>query len=1313
MIGQGRPKTSQPHASARRALTRAAVCWLCALILAGHSTLLVAAEFRLRMSWGGTSRQWYGSVRLSEGSIEKPESLGMEADESGSMWIDKGGLKILQRSPRKYDGVDLSVRAPRDAKLVVQLTAAGDQPSAEPIEISLNEVLTGSSRTPLDNQGNRLLVERAPGDLLPIHLDSRSMVFAPGDDLSFRLDPTHLNVAPSEKVRFVAQLKDPYAEKAVWQSEVKTIWESDQTTTADGEMLRWQVPLNVEEGIYQLTITATQPGWLPLPQAVDAPLVGSKNQASRMIELVVLNHQRPNIPTGTLRELDLLKPVEEIDPTHPDWWKRFSNLPQFPRLKRLWNGPLGNNRSEVVQHSLGSLVRLAPNKNSGDLSWEAYTIPIKEPGTPHLLEIRYPSDRPQTFGVSVVEANKLGASQLANLDTGVDQFEEVVGGNQPAEWRYHRVVFWPKTKTPIVLITNRRETDPAFYGKIQVSRIAGHLPRAYPAGSPSARLFAAYLDRPLFPESFSAEEVFEAPSPLGMDDWKTFYQGGTRLVEYLNHVGYGGLILSVLADGGTIYPSELLEPNTRYDTGAHLKTGQDPVRKDGLEMLFRLFDRERLKLIPAVEFATPLPRLEAAIRQGGPETQGMVWIGRDGRSWPQVYRSYQGRAPYYNVLHPQVQEAMLEVLQELVERYGHHPSFAGITIQLSSDGYAQLPAASKDWAWGLDDYTMRRFQEDARVKLAGEGPGRFEERFRQLASPQLESVWLDWRAEQVAAFYCRAHRELTACRPDMRLYLSGARMFEGEAMQQQLRPKLSRRVTLERTMMQVGIDPARYSDPAGPTLLFSETVLPWTSLANQSVQLELESMRKAEDLAADFGATGALFYHRPQPAPLPSFDQLSPFQRSYTLLTTQPVPSGAQNRRRLVQALAHFDPTIAVDGSLRMPLGQEDSLRNLISLYRRLPASRFRAVEAPAASEPLALRYLSQADATYLLVANQAGFPVSAKVRLRSPAGCRLEELTGTRQASPLQRDKDGCYWEVQLAPYDAIGARLPSQQVTVLGASATWSPEIDRELEQRVSELEARRIALGWPRQWGDMENPGFEQDLPMPGEIPGWKFRQGDEPNVQVDNTAAHSGNASLQLRSEGEPTSVVSVPFTAPKTGRLDVKVWARCPKGQTAPPLRIGVFGDCRGRTFSQSAPSAPIGEEWTFVGVEVRDVPAEGLGTLQLHFQLAGPGEVWLDDVQLEDLPFSDTEHKVLIKTVYPARATLADKQVTQCLRILESYWPRFLLQHVPAAEIVPPPTVARSPQPTSPASEEKPDEKEESPGFMGRIRNLVPDRLRF
>ena len=85
-----------------------------------------------------------------------------------------------------------------------------------------------------------------------------------------------------------------------------------------------------------------------------------------------------------------------------------------------------------------------------------------------------------------------------------------------------------------------------------------------------------------------------------------------------------------MADGSTIYPSKVLQPTPRYDTGAFFSTAQDPMRKDVLEMLFRLFDREGLQLIPSVEFAAPLPALESQLRAEGAQSEGMVWIDSDG-----------------------------------------------------------------------------------------------------------------------------------------------------------------------------------------------------------------------------------------------------------------------------------------------------------------------------------------------------------------------------------------------------------------------------------------------------------------------------------------------------------------------------------------------------------------------------------------------------------------------------------------------------------------------------------------------------------
>ncbi len=91
-----------------------------------------------------------------------------------------------------------------------------------------------------------------------------------------------------------------------------------------------------------------------------------------------------------------------------------SQLQQLPQLQlaktwRLWKGPLGNDNLKPYRHSLGNLVQLNANAESPDVSWEAYWLPISQPGRPHILEVEYPSDVPQTLGISILEPNASGA----------------------------------------------------------------------------------------------------------------------------------------------------------------------------------------------------------------------------------------------------------------------------------------------------------------------------------------------------------------------------------------------------------------------------------------------------------------------------------------------------------------------------------------------------------------------------------------------------------------------------------------------------------------------------------------------------------------------------------------------------------------------------------------------------------------------------------------------------------------------------------------------------------------------------------------
>ncbi|MFH1269351.1 MAG: family 10 glycosylhydrolase, partial [Planctomycetota bacterium] len=967
------------------------------------------------------------------------------------------------------------------------------------ITIPLAELISGSRKVDLDNRGSRLLVRRAPGDAIRVALERDSLVFSPGERLSFTFEPSLLPVEPGSKVRLRIELTEARAPRG-------RLVEEHHLVAGESAPIEQPVTLPDEEGAYDLLITATHAAWRRWTQ----PVRGQQPFATRRIQVLVLS---PHAPVASETPGSQAVQVEEIDPANPKWWERFATLPHPRRLPRLWKGPLGNGYSQTRTHPLGQLVELGSCPNAGDLAWEAYTLPIEEPGRPHVLEVDYPSDVPQTMGISIIEPNSAGAVVPIGLDSGVELAEELTGQVGPARWLKHRMIFWPKTKSPMVLITNRREGAPAVYGKIRVLAFSGPLPPfASPgpfrgladnrAGLPwsAQRLLAAYLDRPLFPENFSASQAPVASSGLAADDWVTFHQGGTRLVEYLDHVGFGGLMISVMAGGSTIYPSAVLEPTARYDTGVLQDEGQDPIRKDVLEMLFRLFDRQKLALIPALEFAAPLAALEAELRRGGDQSAGIRWVGPQGKTWLQTYSPRRGTAPYYNVLHPRVQEVMLAAVREVAQRYRHHGSFAGLAIQLSGQGYAQLPGPN----WGMDDVTIGRFERDTNLRVPGEGPERFLTRAQFLAE-SFPRQWLEWRAEQLSRFYRRVQAELVAARPQMRLYLAGANMLTGEDLEGTLRPALPREMTISEAMLRVGIDSRHYADDPGVVLLRPERILPERPLARQAVNLEIQQMLKgpnSQPQFSEFPIPGSLFFNPPQEVRLASFDAKSPFEPSYTWLATEPVPGAWQNRRRFVQSLAALDSQVMFDGGWLLAMGQEDSLRNVVAAYRELPAIRFRRLTDQSGSDPaqpVTIRYATHEGATYVYVVNDAPFATVARIDLACPIGCQLEGLGGVRPAPPLERGATGTRWTVELEPYDLVAVRLSAPEVGLSRPQVWWSDEVQTELKARIAELGSRAAVLRKPPILDVLENPGFEAEPTEDARIPGWAAS--NQPGVTVE--------------------------------------------------------------------------------------------------------------------------------------------------------------------------------------------------------------------
>ncbi len=340
------------------------------------------------------------------------------------------------------------------------------------------------------------MAARGPGDRLRVGFDREHLVFAPGETFQFEIEPHLLEASARESAIRPKCWPAPAALQ---------LWARDYEAGDEGTSTSISIKVPDAEGVYDLSIAAVQSTRRRQLRPKKASLT------ERRVQLVVVD-DRPPAPAG-----GRATPVKvvEINPVNSRWWDRLGAIPLVPALRK---GPLGNGDSATWEHpKLGPMIQLGPGGASPNISWEAYPLPINNPGQPHILDIEYPSDVPQTMGISLIEPNAAGAVLPIGLDSGVYVSDEEA--ENPAQLAHHRIVFWPRTDTPLLLVTNRRAGSRAVYGKITVYG-AGHsqfafralgrsesgdlLPPAVGETDGEGRLLAGYLDRPLFVENFSA-----------------------------------------------------------------------------------------------------------------------------------------------------------------------------------------------------------------------------------------------------------------------------------------------------------------------------------------------------------------------------------------------------------------------------------------------------------------------------------------------------------------------------------------------------------------------------------------------------------------------------------------------------------------------------------------------------------------------------------------------------------------------------------------------------------------------------------------
>ncbi|MCA9231098.1 MAG: hypothetical protein KDA57_10625 [Planctomycetales bacterium] len=1248
---------------------------------------------RLRIAWGSgaqAKQRWSGQIEVPGGTFSELQPLGIESDASVATYVDGNRLIVDPLQKRSFDGCDVTVRADKEA--VVRFELRSDQsPRATLVEMPLWEIATQQLHRELRESSGFLIAHRSPGDKLRVTLSREHLVFQPNEVWNLGLQPDLAEELATGPVQLEIRLQRTGDTKILWQAGRQFDKDSPENEPIDFEII-----CPDQEGAYRLAVTARH-----LEGFAKRILPGQQARllASREVEFVVVDPQAKQ-PSLTER----WEPVLSIDPANPRWWQRLPSWAQVTRIHGLTQGAVGNIVPVVRPGPAGELVELPAASTEADPYWQSYTLPVRNVGQPHLVEVQYPLASEQHLAISVIEPDASGHVSASSRDAGfyTDGSRTAADG----ELGIHRFLFWPRTQSPQLLIVNRHSDKPAQFGRISLLRqdAQPEAPGEVEGLDKSARLVACYLSEPGFAESLGAAESTDETSGLSVQTWATFLDGANRLAQHLRRNGYNALVLSAAGDGSSLYPSDALQPSPRYDTGLLAASGQDPVKKDVLELLLRVFDREGLRLVPLMHLASPMPRLEQIRRTSQAQIHGIDCVGWKGTTWLEENATTEGRAPYYNVLNERVQTELAMLATDLADRYSRHPSFAGVGFKVSGEGYGILPELD----WAIDDATIAAFSRDTGVNVLFEDDRRFRRRADQLLGPDRGS-WQEWRTQKLTGMYTQIAEELAAARGDLRLFLTTEDLFAGTQLQKQLRIAISKPLNLTYVLAEHGLDLARLNQNPDIVALSPSRLGANDVFSRRALDLRFNAAAEEGELIQLSRRSALLAHHESRALRLNSYDERSPFGAGSTQLNLafQPLPVGEEQRRQLVSALARGDAQIYVEGGKNLSFGRLSETQNLLKTLQHLPAVE--TLDRSESVQPLVLRVYRSAETVTVLLINESPWPTRVQLPLSSAQPCTWQKLGSHASETPEEQsgtlaaaDQD---WHIDMKPFDLQAWAFATSELQVGQLKVSLDSSAEEDLRQRIDAVESRTGNLDIRRRYPQLQNPGFELETEGVA-IVGWQPLLGSHGEAEVVSSDAHSGSRALRIHSEDEAGAAVqSSLFPMPETGQLMLSGLVRGVAVTPEARLHIILEDAENGRTYRQYAVlggARAIDEAWSRFEFPVDEIPFATAGQMRVQFHLIGKAEVLLDDIELYDLQFDKLQRGALVKGVYAAKTALDEGQVIDCLHLVEQYWSRYLIEYVPAVEA----KVLREAK--QPARIEASEGEAGSQGIGDRFRGWVP-----
>ncbi|MGN6134990.1 MAG: hypothetical protein ACTHOU_10840 [Aureliella sp.] len=1216
-------------------------------------------SFEVRAVWGGGPvRAFAGTIKLDGGSIDLVRNLSVQDDSVASVVRRNGSeLAIQPHSPSSFGGVDLRLHGTPQSELEFQWDDPSGVARPEPIRVKLAQLLHERVLEPIDGRGTRLAVERQVHDRIRASVNHGQTIFAPGERCTLTVEGVYNQVTAGEyrvNVRLI-EGRDGH---------VVSHFQRDVEVDSSGsfaEQTFSAIDLPTEPGVYCFDIGIQR-------RRLINSFISAIAVADRKYEIVVVDDQPAASAPTEWREL------AQVYPAGASWWDSLGRF-RVPAVKTLT--PLVSHASRPIG-SAEHNRRLVGGTECMVLAagaWQAFPLSIDAPGTPHRAIVTVPNDRAQKLVFSIQESASPGDASGLKLDSGLIVEPHTVGQGDILQ---HELVFWPKTSQPFLLVFNAGLHSDAAIAEINLEVAEAGLTSVgtAPAIETPGRLAAVYFDKPLLAENFGAARRVDHKGHRQLDSWRTVDEASQRLADYTRWSGHNAAVLTVATQGGACYPSQVLAPSPKFDSGTFLADGSSPEIKDLAELVCRQFDRRGLKLVLAIELEGKLPelaRFEPANEVNGSLFQVEQEESQDTAREPGVVQ----RGPRYNPLDARVQAALARVVHELVERYGKHPCFAGVQINLSDRGHFNFAGDR----WGYDTASLARFERSVGAPLPAD-----PEQRQQLLAGGLRLDFLNERSQELARFYYRLADDVANSHPGAKLMINPAKLLAAAPSAETFGEVESRPLSPSEILLGCGIDPAALTTNDKICLLRPDADSPLRAPVARAWSYRLASDGQL-DAAISAHSGGAILQQTPTGFRLPEFDKANPFgnETSRTWLFPHVSSAGDSARRDLVSRLFQADLQVLECGGWMAAMGQERALRPALQVLAQLPPVRMDDLTCNQASATLRVRRVAHAGHTYLQLVNNASWRENVVVELQSKRDTAVHSLDAPG-ADPLKNIPAGQKQTLQLSlsPYSLSGLRIDADDITILSLTSAPEEGVATRLERRLNDLQLAIDRAGELNEQQTLGLRGGDFEAWSDGTPQGWTKSTHPSTSVSEERELPRSGQGCVRIEHNGNGAAtawIQSDRIAIPSTGRLALEVWVRSAPGQDQPSVRLSVIGrDREGKRFQRWHDFVPSAAGGTQIPIDwgrkplvllVPDVPNEDLTELHVAVDLIGPGRLWVDDVRVYGMYLHPDEQVHLLGQMFLAKQQMRKGDCTLADQLLDGFWACFLSSY-----LGPPPTPA-------------------------------------